>query len=79
MDLELVPAFVYSLYLTLYKTDISLRWTLNAGPKGVRLEESWLYIYAVQLTLGLWKNKHCGPGIIKTKRIEFCQSNIEKL
>ena len=31
---------VYSLYLTLYKTDISLRRTLDAGPKGVRFRES---------------------------------------
>ena len=36
---ELVPAFIYSLYLTLYKFDISLRWTLNAGPKDVRFSE----------------------------------------
>ena len=35
----MVPAFAYSLYLTLYKTDISLRRTLSAGPKGVRLGE----------------------------------------
>ena len=41
--LDLVPAFLYSLYLTLYKTDISLRRTLTAGPKGVRLRGSWLY------------------------------------
>ena len=41
--LELVPALAYSLYLTLYKMDISLRQTLSAGPKGVRLGESWLY------------------------------------
>ena len=33
----MVPTFLYSLYLTLYKTDIALRWTLTAGPKGVRL------------------------------------------
>ena len=26
---ELVPSFLYSLYLTLYKTDTSLRQTLN--------------------------------------------------
>ena len=39
----LVPAFLYSLYLTLYKMDISLRQTLIAGPKGVRLRLSWLY------------------------------------
>ena len=38
--LELVPAFLYSLYLTLYKTDTSLRRTLSAGPKGVRLRRS---------------------------------------
>ena len=38
--LELVPAFLYSFYLTLYKTDISLRRTISAGPKGVRLGES---------------------------------------
>ena len=39
----MVPAFAYSLYLTLYKTDISLRRTFSAGPKGVRLGESTLY------------------------------------
>ena len=38
--LELVPTFAYSLYLTLYKTDISLRRTLCADLKGVRLGES---------------------------------------
>ena len=41
--LELVPAFLYSFYLTPYKTDTSLRWTLSAGPKRVRLRESWLF------------------------------------
>lgn len=30
---ELVPAFLYSLYFTLYKTDISLTWTLSGGLK----------------------------------------------
>ena len=30
--LELVPAFVYSLYLTLYKTDISVKRTPRVGP-----------------------------------------------
>ena len=30
-------AFLYSFYLTLYKTDTSLRWTPSAGPKGVHL------------------------------------------
>ena len=38
--LELVPAFLYSLYLTLYKTDISLRRTHTAGPQVVRLRKS---------------------------------------
>ena len=38
--LELIPAFLYSFYLTLYKKDSSLRWTLSASPKGVRLRES---------------------------------------
>ena len=41
--LELVPAFLYFFYLTLYKTDTSLRRTLSVGPKGVRLGESRLY------------------------------------
>ena len=30
--------------MTLYKTDNSLRRTLSAGPKGVHLGESWLYV-----------------------------------
>ena len=38
--LELVPAFLYSPYLTLHKTDFSLRRTHSTGPKGVRLRES---------------------------------------
>ena len=38
----MVPAFPYCLYLTLYKTDISLRRTLTVGPKGVGLRGSWL-------------------------------------
>ena len=38
--LELVPAFLYSPYLTLYKTDFSLRRAHSTGPKGVRLTES---------------------------------------
>ena len=32
------PAFLYSLYLTLYKTDITFRQTLCAIPKGVHLK-----------------------------------------
>ena len=39
--LELAPAFLYCLYLTLQKTDISLRWTLNAGPKYCPSQGSW--------------------------------------
>ena len=35
----MVPAFLSSLYLTLYKTDISLRRTACDGPKSVRLRE----------------------------------------
>ena len=42
--LELVPAFLYSFYLTLYKTDNCQRRTLSTGPRGVWLSESWLYI-----------------------------------
>ena len=37
----MVLAFAYSLRLTPYKTDISLRRTLSAGPKGFRLGESY--------------------------------------
>ena len=40
----MVPAFLCSLYLTFYKTDISLWRTTSAGPKGVRLKESQLYL-----------------------------------
>ena len=56
--LKLVPAFLYSFYLTLYKTDTSLRRTLSAVPKDVRLRESWLYIYSP------WKK-------LKKKRMRF--------
>ena len=35
---ELAPAFLHSPYLTLYKTDISLRRTLSVGPKVSVLE-----------------------------------------
>ena len=38
--LELAPAFLSSLHLTLYETDISLRRRASAGPRGVRLRES---------------------------------------
>ena len=34
----MVPVFLYSFYLTLYKMDVSLRRTLKAGSKGVRLK-----------------------------------------
>ena len=40
----MVPAFLCSLYLTFYKMDISLWQTTSAGPKGVRLRESQLYL-----------------------------------
>ena len=43
--LELVPAFLYSLYSTLHETDTSLGQTLSTGPKGVRLRKSWLYSF----------------------------------
>ena len=33
----MIPAFLYSLYLTLYETNISLRWTVPV-PKGFVLE-----------------------------------------
>ena len=36
---QLVPAFLYSLYLFLYETDTSLRQKLSAGPKDVLLRE----------------------------------------
>ena len=29
---ELVPAFLYSLYLTVYKMDTSVKWTHRVGP-----------------------------------------------
>ena len=38
--LVLVPAFFYSLYLTLYKADISLSRALSASSKGAHLRES---------------------------------------
>ena len=41
--LELVPAFLYSLNLTLNKVDIALRPTLSRRPKGIHLREGWLY------------------------------------
>ena len=40
--LELVPAFLYSLNLTLNKVDIALRRTLSRRPKGIHLREGWL-------------------------------------
>ena len=45
--LELVPAFLYSLFLTLYKMDIPLKQSLSACPKGVHVRESLLYTYPV--------------------------------
>ena len=40
----MVPPFLYFLYLTLCKTDIALRRTHTAGPQGVLLRKSWLYM-----------------------------------
>ena len=37
-----VPAFLYLLFLTHYKMDISLRQTLIACPRGVHFRDSWL-------------------------------------
>ena len=37
------PFLSLPLFLTLYKMDISLRWTFTTGSKGVHLRESWLY------------------------------------
>ena len=56
------PSFLYSLYLTLYKTDISLRRTLTAGPKGVRLRGSWLYTF------------HCDTCISSYIRLAFSRT-----
>ena len=36
------PSFFYSLYFTLFKMDISLRWTVSVNPRSVHLRESWL-------------------------------------
>ena len=47
----MVHVFAYSLYLSLYKTDISLRRTLSAGPKGVRWERvDCIYFQCSQLS-----------------------------
>ena len=43
--LELVPAFLYYLYLALYTTEISLRQTLSGGPKeGLRRQLTVLLV-----------------------------------
>ena len=52
--LELVSAFLYSLYLTLYKMDITLGRTLSAGPKGVQLRESQLYSLLICFARNQW-------------------------
>ena len=54
----MVSAFLCSLYLTFYKTDISLRRKASAGPKGVRLRERWLYRGFFQI-LTLFQTKKC--------------------
>ena len=51
----MVPAFLYSLYLPLYKMDISLRQTHTAGPQGVCLRKSWLYLWGSARSHGLNK------------------------
>ena len=38
-----VQLYFLIIFLTLYKPDTSLRWTLEASPEGVHLRESWLY------------------------------------
>ena len=53
--LELVPAFLYSLHLTLCKTDISLRRTLpvSAGPKDFLFSERVGGMYMFTITVKL--------------------------
>ena len=46
--LEFVLAFLHTLYLTLYETDISQRPTLSSLPKGV---PSYIYIYFVHVCI----------------------------
>ena len=54
---ELFLGFLNSLYLTLYKTDISLSRTLSAGPEGVLLRESFkLYNKLTIVFHGLYEN-----------------------
>ena len=57
----MVPAFLCSLYLTFYKTDISLRRTASAGPKGVRLRGGWLYKPDGQYALNSLKSQLLRP------------------
>ena len=58
----MVLVFPFSFYLTLYKMGISQRWSLTAIPKGLHLEESWLYVLDKKFSLCLsewkqWENK----------------------
>ena len=53
---------LYSLYMSLCKTDISLRWTLHAGPKDVLYRDGWdckrceaKWSCSIE-TLGSWSN-----------------------
>ena len=70
----MVPAFLFSLYLTLYKTNTSLRRTLSAGPKGVRLRESCVCSffdnseYLMVECQGLDCSQHRYPKLTKENR-----------
>jgi len=73
----LVPAFLYSFYLTLYKMDTSLSWTLSAGPKGVRLRESWLYSWTpVHVNLGYLDSLSVGARAKHIKMYTFSNKKV---
>ena len=50
--------------MTVYKPDISIRRTVRAGPEGVCLRESWLYIY--------YLISHCWHGCELNHDVEIC-------
>ena len=65
-SVDLVPAFLYFLYLTLCKKGISQRGTLSSTPKDVRLLESWLnactfwnWVHQITLRYPRTWNIHC--------------------
>ena len=60
---ELVFAFLYFLFLALYKTDISLRRTHTAGPQGVRLRKSWLYRVGCGIEVWIFFFTLSGPKV----------------